>query len=176
MQPNNDLFARADVPLCFDTSAIHGNVAGANLLHAIRKQFPAREPIVPAWVVAEKVRQMRLDMGEAFNMAKVRGFLSDPDLKLEVKPFNRNTAIGSWQELVGPFSNEEWRWEHLPAEYVPRPCAERCRTGDHIVYAIARAHGALLVTDDRGLVAQVQTDAYRPGVVMVQAVQSMLDA
>jgi predicted nucleic acid-binding protein len=171
---NNPFLQQADMPLCFDTSAIYGNVEGARLLQKVRDQFPRRELIIPAWVVAEKLRHMRQRMGANFRMSLVESFLSDQDLRLRVVSFSLKTATDAWLGVVKNFTDDEWRWERLPKEYTPRPCAQRCRTGDHIVYAVAREHRALLVTRDDGFIAQVQRDVYLPGAVHIQELQSML--
>jgi hypothetical protein len=171
----NPFLGQDDIPFCFDTSAIYGDVAGPRLLKGVRDRFPNRELMIPAWVVAEKLRQMKRARGERLDMVRVRGFLADPDLKLRIMPFGRETATGSWLEVVGNFTDEQWRWEHLPKQYTQRPCAQRCRSGDHIVYATARTHGALLVTEDDGLIKQVQEDGYEPGAIAIQALQSLLD-
>jgi hypothetical protein len=171
---DNPFLEREDVPICFDTCAIYGDIEGPRLLEKLRERFPERELIIPAWVVAEKLRQMKRDKGAKFDMSRVQLFLSDPDLKLRVMPFSLETATDSWLEVVGDFTEDNWSWERLPNQYTPRPCAQRCRSGDHIVYAIARAHRALLVTQDQGLITQVMQDGYVPGTADIPALKSML--
>ncbi len=170
----NPFLGRGNVPLCFDTCAIYGDVEGPSLLRRVRDRFPERDLIIPAWVVAEKLRQMKRDKGALFSMARVRAFLLDQDIRLWVVPFGLETATDAWLEVVGNFRDDEWRWEGLSQEYTERPCVQRCRSGDHIVYATARMHRALLVTQDSGLIDQVRRDAYVPGVVLIPALRSML--
>jgi len=54
------------VPLCFDTSAIFGKVSFASFLGRVRRTFPARRLILPAWVVAERSRQLHEEYGNQF--------------------------------------------------------------------------------------------------------------
>lgn len=163
-----------NIPLCFDTNAIFGSRAGPELLRKIREHFRARKLLIPAWVVAERSRQLKMQYGTKFNRSLIEGFLADPELGLELLAFDRDVALSGWLDVVGRFSDKEWGWKTQPSEK-PRPCAERCRTGDHIVYALALTHGALLVTGDGGLLKQVAADGAYPGAIDVDQLKALLD-
>lgn len=143
------------VPLCFDTSSVFGVRHGPELLRAVRKKFPERELILPAWVIAERARQLRSQLGERFDPQLIRAFLFDPELNLRLADFTTETTLRGWlavtTELPGP-----WGWEGLPLP-PNRPCAQRCRSGDYFVAAIAASHDAVLVTDDHNLRQQMQS-------------------
>lgn len=168
----NDAITDESVPLCFDTSAIFGLRAGPRLLLKTRERFPQRSLLVPAWVVAERARQIKVEQGARFNPARLRSFLEDEDLRIEVPVFDREVALGAWLAVVGRFSNDQWRGGEQAQEQ--RPCAERCRLGDHIVFAFAVAHGALLVTGDGGLLEQVERDKAKPGCIHLKILMDFL--
>lgn len=169
-----ELFDDETIPLCFDTNSIYGNIGGPALLMKIRERFQSRKLLVPAFVVAERSRQLKAEKGDKFNRSWIEDFLSDEDLKLQVLPFDQEVALGGWLDVVGRFSDKAWSWKTQPPEK-PRPCAERCRTGDHIVYALALTHGALLVTGDGGLLKQVAADGTYPGAIDVAQLKALLD-
>ncbi|MDG4594583.1 MAG: hypothetical protein P9F75_02640 [Candidatus Contendobacter sp.] len=162
-----------NIPLCFDTNAIFGSRAGPELLRKIRERFRARKLLIPAWVVAERSRQLKMQYGTRFNRSLIEGFLADPELELELLAFDRDVALSGWLDVVERFQDNEWRWEEQPTSK-PRPCAERCRTGDHIVYALALAHRALLVTGDKPLLRQVAADGAYPGAIGVDRLRALL--
>ncbi len=143
------------IPLCFDTSAIFGVRQGPALLRDVRKRFPERELILPAWVIAERVRQLRSQMGLRFDPQVIRAFLSDAELNLRLAEFNADAALTGWLAVTSDLPGL-WGWEGL-THAVERPCAQRCRSGDYFVAAIAASHGAILVTDDHGLRQQMQS-------------------
>jgi len=160
------------VPLCFDTSALFYKQAVERFLRDLRTVFPHRDVLIPVTVVAETVRQLSAAKGAAFSDKPIRRFLAHPDLALEVVPLDVEVAVTAWRTVTDPIAST-WRWEDLPRS-TQRPCAERCRTGDYQIYAVARHRGALLVTDDRGLRAQVKRDGYQPGAVSRDALQSVV--
>ncbi len=142
------------IPLCFDTSAVFGTTSGPALLHSVRARYPKRELILPSWTVAERVRQLRQDLGHKFDPSVVRGFLRDPNLKLKLSEFSAEVALDSWVAVTAQLPGH-WSWEGLPESR--RPCAQRCRAGDYLVAAIAAFNDAILVTDDKALSAQMRT-------------------
>lgn len=169
-----ELFDDETIPLCFDTNSIYGKIEGPALLMKIRERFRSRKLLIPAFVVAERIRQLKAEKGDKFNRSWIEDFLSDEDLKLQVLPFDQEVALGGWLDVVGRFSDKAWSWKTQPPEK-PRPCAERCRTGDHIVYALALTHGALLVTDDKELLWQVAANCSFPGAIEVDRLKVLLD-
>ncbi|MDS4060272.1 MAG: hypothetical protein RKP73_17135 [Candidatus Contendobacter sp.] len=170
-----ELFDDETIPLCFDTNSIYGKKEGPLLLMKTRERFQSRKLLIPALVVAERSRQLKAEMGDKFKRSSVKSFLSDEDLKLEVASFDEKVALGGWLNVVGRFTNLEWDWKRQPPEK-PRPCAERCRTGDHIVYALALTHGALLVTGDGGLLKQVAADGTYPGAIHTNQFKALLES
>ena len=156
-----------DIALCFDTSAIYGNRVGPALLEAIRERFPTRKLLIPAWVVAEKTRDLKAIHGPDFRLEEIEGFLQDDELDLNIVAFDENVSLNGWLEVTERLGPKGWKWEKrdLPKVRKEQPCAERCRSGDYIVYAIARTHKALLVTEDKELREQVERDGTYPGVI-----------
>ena len=161
------------VPLCFDTNAIFGKTSSTHLLESARKRFPERRLLIPAWVVAERGRQLKIEYGEEFDSSVIETWLNKLSIKAEVLAFDQEVALGKWLDVVGRFQNSEWSWTGQPLSE-KRPCAERCRTGDHIVYALALTHGALLVTGDEGLLEQVAADGAYPGAIDVYQFKALL--
>lgn len=169
----DELIADETIPFCFDTNAIYGEREGPYFLEHIRDRFPTRRLLIPIWVVAERCRQLKVKRKDKFKRSLIESFLANPDLKVEVLAFDQETALSSWLDVVGRFSDKEWDWKGQPPEK-PRPCAERCRTGDHIVHALALTHGALLVTDDKGLLKQVVADRAYLGAIDVNQLKTLL--
>jgi len=173
-----------NIPLCFDTSAIFGEKTAKSFLTSVRKRFPNRKLLIPTWVVAERSRQLKLERGNKFDLSKIRGFLDDSEIKSELVGFDReivmrlegNKLQSDWLKVVSQFGDQEWAWEKrpLPKENKDQPCAQRCRTGDHIVYAIALRHGALLVTEDKQLLAQVLKDGAYPGAIRAKELKKFI--
>lgn len=168
--------ANEDIPLCFDTNAIFGKVSSELFLRSVRVRFPRRKLLIPVNTVAERARQLRAEKGDAFRVSDIRAFLDSPDLGLEVVGFDREVALNGWLAVTGGFRNQDWEWEERP---VPRkrseqPCAERCRTGDHMVYAVARSQDALLVTEDKMLLAQVARDGMPPGAIKTSELKTFV--
>jgi hypothetical protein len=97
----------ANVPLCFDTSAVPSQRNPRKLLRKIRGRFPERRLLIPAWVVAEIVRQLRAKHGHAFRADEVTAILDHPELSLEVVGVERDTAIGAWLQVVGRFADAD---------------------------------------------------------------------
>ena len=161
------------IPLCFDTCAIYGENTALKFLESVRKRFPQRRLLIPTWVVAERVRQLKVEHGENFRLSLVMGFLKKPDLKLELSPFDESVALNGWLDVVGRFQDSEWDWKGRKT-LDSQPCAERCRVGDHIIYAVARAHKALLVTEDDGLLKQVGANGIAPGAVHARELKRVL--
>ena len=180
MSPPASILALDDesVPLCFDTSAVFGSREAPRFLRQVRDRFPGRMLIIPAWVVAERVRQLRIKYGNEFDPSMIRReFLNAKTLDLFVAPFDEDVALLGWVEVTGRFTDEEWSWENHPLKRSSKnlPCAERCRSGDHAIYATASAHRALLVTNDDGLLEQVKRDGYLPGAVSKECLRARLD-
>jgi hypothetical protein len=113
--------------------------------------------------VAERARQLASEKGPRFEPRFVRAFVETlRAIPVEFPGFALETALSAWPEVTGRYPAGVWCWENAPPACT-RPCAERCRTGDHIVYAIAREHEAVLVTNDRKLREQAELDCYEPG-------------
>lgn len=158
-------------PLCFDTSAIYGDRRSVTNLESIRKRFPDRRLLIPAWVVAEKARISQAERASEFRVSLLEAFLRAPNLGLEVVPFDSSVALGGWLAATNhPEVSGRWSWQTnpIPQHRLEQPCGERCRTGDYIVYALARHHQAVLVTEDRALLNQVQHHAYHPGACRIR--------
>jgi hypothetical protein len=171
------------IPLCFDTNSIFGKKAGPAFLINIRERFPKRRLLIPTWVVAERSRQLKLKYGEKFKLSEIRDFLQDADIAIELVGFDdtvmrleQNKLQSDWLKVVGQFEDNEWAWEKrlLPKENKDEPCAQRCRTGDHIVYAIALRHSALLVTEDKQLLDQVLKDGTYPGAIRAKELKRFI--
>lgn len=161
------------VPLCFDTNAIFGKTSATDFLESIRRRFPARRLLIPAWVVAERGRQLKIEYGEEFDSSMIETWLKKPSIKAEVLAFDQEVALGGWLDVVGRFQNSEWSWTGQPLSE-KRPCAERCRTGDHIIHALALTHGALLVTNDKGLLSVAANCSFL-GAIEVEQLKTLLD-
>lgn len=157
------------VPLCFDTSSAFG----VSLLRLARRAFPEHELILPAWVVAERVRQFQREKGPAFDIEVIRTFLHDPVLNLKIAPFDEKTATTGWLAVTATLAGP-WGWERIVSE--TRPCAHRCRSGDYIVAAVAVSTGALLVTDDTELRRQVSANNFPlPGCCSGREMRAVLE-
>lgn len=151
-----------EAPLCFDTNSIWGEREAPRHLRRIRRRFPRRRLLIPAWVVAERVRQLSERYGDGFEPSLIAAFLDDETTSLEVVPFSRDVSVGAWRKATAKLSRPwDWKGGQDPTE---RPCAERCRSGDYIVYATAIAHGAVLVTDDTAFAEQAARGDLIPGV------------
>jgi hypothetical protein len=126
--------------------------------------------------VAERARQLKAEKGDGFKVSYIKAFLDSPDLGLEVVGFNREVALNEWLAITGGFRNEDWGWEHRPVPQTrnEQPCAERCRVGDHMVYAVARSQNALLVTGDETLLAQVARDGIHPGAIKTSELKAFV--
>ena len=158
--------------LCFDTCAVYGSGGTATLLRKLRDLFPERALLIPSFVIAERARQLRVSKGPDYDASVPARFVEQLEqLGVAFPPFDTGTALVAWPETAGRFPDDRWRWEDAPTGS-KRPCGQKCRTGDHIVYAIARAHSAVLVTDDRDLLLQVSADGYQPGAVKLSEVRS----
>lgn len=171
------------IPLCFDTNSIFGEKAGPEFLINIRQRFPNRKLLIPTWVVAERSRQLKLKYGETFKLSEIRDFLQDPDIAIELAGFDdtvmrleENKLQSDWLKVVGQFEDREWDWRKraLPKIREDQPCAQRCRTGDHIVYAIALRHSALLVTKDDQLLNQILKDGVYPGAIHAEELEQFI--
>lgn len=164
------------VPLCFDTSAVPSQGNPVKLLLPIRERFPGRRLLIPAWVVAEAVRQLRAKHGDAYRDNMVAAFLDNPELNLEVVGFERATALGAWPQVAGRFADADWRWElrPLPEKRRDQPCAQRCRAADHAILAAAVQARAVLVSDDDELRREAANAALLPAAVSVKELRHKL--
>jgi len=171
------------ITLCFDTNAIYGKRTALNFLIGIRDYFPNRRLIIPAWVIAERLRQLMVEYGSGFQFSKVRYFLEGlKKHKIEIVAFDIDVVfreeeiISDWLKVVGQFEDKEWDWAKRPLPKIRKdqPCAQRCRTGDHIVYAIALRHSALLVTKDDPLLNQVLKDGTYPGAIHAEELERFI--
>ena len=152
-----------EAPLCFDTNSVWGVVEAPRQLRRIRQRFPERRLLVPAWVVAERVRQLAVSYGSEFKPELISAFLDDESTALEIVPFSAATSLHAWRLATSKLS-QSWDWKD-GTETTKRPCAERCRSGDYLVYACAIEHHALLVTEDKVLAKQAKSDGRLPGIV-----------
>lgn len=177
------LLSDPSIALCFDTSAVFGGGKTFELMELSRERLGDGRPLlIPTVVIAERVRQFKVELGSSFDPNKVHrfvGYLRDT-LGVEFPCFTEDAAINGWAVVAGNFSSDEWSWENAPLDRLlskqrSSPCAERCRTADHMIYAIARARGALLVTNDKGLKGQVNHDGYVPGAITVTELQRLLN-
>lgn len=153
--------ADPDIPLCFDTNAIFGKVFPARFVRTVRERFPRRPLLIPVIVVAESVRQLKVAYQDRFNVNMIRSFLRMPEYGLEVVAFDEEVTLDSWLAVTGRFSEVEWE-------------RERCRTGDHMIYALARSRNALLVTGDKPLRKQIAKDGVYPGAIETNELKKFL--
>lgn len=164
-----------DVPLCFDTNTVYSARKTIEFLRAVREKFPIRKLVMPTIVIAEVGRKEFRRLGPKFDPKIPMQFLENEDIQITVADFDREAAL-----CHGPFvlnsRREPWAWEDAPIERTSRKsaCAARCRIADHLVYIIARRHGALLVTNDKELLKEVLHDGYNPGGINQQELQNIL--
>jgi len=160
------------IPLCFDTSVFFVRGKALPFFRKVREQFPERTLIVPAAAIAEHARQLMARRGRTPEEAviELKTYLDDDDNGLTVGDFNSAVALYGWVKVTGHFDEQIWKWQKrpVPKSRSEQPCGERCRVGDHAIYATALTHGALLVTSDKSLIDQVQGENTYPGAVYLE--------
>lgn len=157
------------IPLCFDTCALPGRKSPGALkfLRRIRKCFPQRDLLLPAFVIAEAIRQLKLDLmeqGIQYDQIFVDNFLNDRDLAIKIIDFNRDVTYPHWLDVVGCYTDADWDE------------TQKARFADHGMYASARARGAILVTNDKKLRRTIKGDGYHPGAITKDALEQCLKA
>lgn len=163
-ESSREALDNASIPICFDTNAIFDAHTGPLLLESVRERFPIRDLFIPIFVVAEIARRYKVRHGEQYDptLTHILFVLKDKELRLKVIPFGNKLALNVWPAVTGKFAQDDWAWGwgKRPCPKKPRhpPCAERCRTGDHLIYALARSRNALLVTGDKPLLREVAQD------------------
>jgi hypothetical protein len=150
------------IPLCFDTNALYRPAAARKLLERTRARFPARDLLMPVWVIAERTRQLRQQFGSAYNNNLINDFLDDRTLALKIVAFDREVAMTHWLDIVSVYDKAAWQER------------ERSRFADHGIYASARARAALLVTGDEELRQRLTADNYLPGTITADELKSVL--
>jgi len=131
-------------PLSFATSSAFT----AKSIRRLRDAFPARELLLPAVVIAERLRQLRVKHGDNFDPELIDQFLNDSYLALLIAPFKQ--SVGERFAELAASLGTSWIpvWPEQRRNVAKHPCGERCRWVDHAVTALAKATGAILVTRD----------------------------
>jgi len=165
------------VPLCFDTSALYGFKTSVKFLHQCRKTWPTRDLLIPSIVVAEQVRHWIKERGpDTYDATKFDSFLEN----YKVPGFDRDVATNSWHTVLASLRPEPptlwpWRYDEKPAllqREQHESCAQVCRWPDHGIRSIAQHHGAILVTDDHALLADLAHET--PGALRRAELEKLL--